>query len=83
MEESHFMWAFSHSAFVFGAAKVGVPKLIASPSPAARACRGAFFVRTCETLAGQAVCGELRSDRWPRDTFVLDVNPDKKGVQSE
>ena len=30
---SHFMWAFSHSAFVLGgAAKVGVMKLTATPS---------------------------------------------------
>ena len=30
--ESHFMWAFSHSAFVFGAAaKVGLMKLTARP----------------------------------------------------
>jgi hypothetical protein len=28
---SHFIWAFWHSAFVFGAASVGDTKLIASP----------------------------------------------------
>ena len=33
VEASHFMWAFSHSAFVLGgAAKVGVMKLTANPS---------------------------------------------------